>query len=490
MEIKQVNINNLKPAEYNPRSLTEKEYKDLENSLKRFGFVEPLVVNSAKGRENVVIGGHQRLNVAKEMGIKELPVNYVKISNIEKEQELNLRLNKNLGHWDYDLLANFDEDLLQEVGFESEELDDIFGLDIDEEFDVEKELKKVLKDGSKRVKDGDLWQLGEHKLIIGDCIDRENWERLLEEERFDFILTDPPYKLAYTQRARKIKTKDGIKLKKDKLYLSTGKTDSKGRFKGWVKTKNGLGYRQQRTYTGVEKRGGVPEYDEWLSIANDFQNPNGVNVMVFENWRNMVELWQAIEKYWKIHNMVIWWLPKRHQGFSRPYRFFNKYDIAPVASKKQGLNFNSECEEKFEEFLEEKGAKLIEQYCVSIYGQKGNSEWFGPSWSKKEKEEKGYYQKIKGTRWAKVSDHVTWTASSGQNIVFGTKPIQILVPYVKILSARNGIVTEPFSGSGSTLIASEIMKRKCRAIEIEPIYGEVILARWEKFTGERAEKVK
>lgn len=232
MQIKQVKISELNPSEYNPRTLTEKEFKDLKESLERFGFVEPIVVNCAKGRENVVIGGHQRLKVAKEMGLKEIPVHYVRISDIRKEQELNLRLNKNLGHWDYDLLANFDEDLLTDVGFEREELDNIFGLQIDEDYDVEKELQKVLKNGAKRVRDGDIWQLGEHRLVVGSCTDRTNWERLLGQERFDFMFTDPPYKLAYTQRARKVVTKDGAKLKKDKVYLSVGKTDGKGRFKG------------------------------------------------------------------------------------------------------------------------------------------------------------------------------------------------------------------------------------------------------------------
>lgn len=295
------------------------------------------------------------------------------------------------------------------------------------------------------------------------------------------MFTDPPYKIAYTQKGRKIKTKNG-----------TNKTDSKGRFKGWIKTKDGLGYRGQKTYPGVGKRGGVPEYNEWLSIANEFQNLKGVNVMVFENWRNTVELWQAIEKYWKIKNMVIWWLPSRHQGFSRPYRFFNKFDIAPLAGTKDSL-LSDEYESELEAFLQEKGSKLIEQHCISLYGQEGNSEWFGPGWSKKEKEERGYYQKIKGTRWAKVSDHITWneeiTKGRAENIIFEKKPVPILVPYIKILSPRNGIVQEPFCGSGSMIIGCEIMKRKCRAIEIEPIYGEVILARWEKFTNKKAVKL-
>ena len=109
------------------------------------------------------------------------------------------------------------------------------------------------------------------------------------------------------------------------------------------------------------------------------------------------------------------------------------------------------------------------------------------------KEGKSYWDKRKKSKWAKVSDHITWVAqtekASDQNVVFGTKPIQILVPYIKILSPREGIVMEPFGGSGSTLIACEIMKRKCRVIEICDIYAEVIINRWEKFTGKNAEKI-
>ena len=92
-----------------------------------------------------------------------------------------------------------------------------------------------------------------------------------------------------------------------------------------------------------------------------------------------------------------------------------------------------------------------------------------------------------------MNDHITSSvetgSGSGQKIIFGTKPIQILVPYIKILSPRDGIVVEPFAGSGSTIIASEIMKRKCRAIELSTLYGEVIIRRFEKFTGKEATKL-
>jgi len=120
---------------------------------------------------------------------------------------------------------------------------------------------------------------------------------------------------------------------------------------------------------------------------------------------------------------------------------------------------------------------LLDLYDIIFYARKGDSAW----------------QKAKGTKYWMCGDHITWTAeskaSSGQNIIFGTKPIQILVPYIKILSSRGSIVMDPFVGSGSTIIASEIMKRKCRAIEISETYGEVILNRFERFTGQKAVKL-
>ena len=403
-----------------------------------------------------------------ELGIEEVFVMVPNRALTEEEKEkVAIESNREDGQWDYDVLASFDEELLKDVGFGNEELDNIFGLEEADDFDEKKEFEKAVKN-PRGVKTGDIWQLGEHKLIIGDCTQKENWERLLGEERFDLMFTDPPYKLAYCKKkGRKVKTSEGFKWKKDRVYNSVGETDKEGKPKGFGAKQNGF-------YEGVKQKGGVPEYDEWLSIANEFQNPKGANVMIFENWKNLPELWLAMEKYWKMMNMIIWHLPNRMQGFSRKYYFFNKYDIAPLAGN--GVK-NEDYEEELEIYLQEKGQKLLDTYEVSLYGKQGKSEW----------------NKKKGTRWAKVTDHITWTAetekSGGQNIIFGTKPIQILVPYIKILSPRNGIVMEPFCGSGSTIIASEIMKRRCFAIEISETYGEVILNRFERFSGISAVKL-
>lgn len=298
-----------------------------------------------------------------------------------------------------------------------------------------------------------MWKLGEHKLVIGDCVDRNEWNRIFGKEKFDFMFTDPPYQI-------------GANIKGKKKEHRHNKTE--------VEKKEGFGYKGIRKYEGLEGRGGVPDFDEWLLIANEFKNSRGSNVMIFESWKNVVKLWQAIEKYWRIRNIIIWWLPNRCQGFGRRNSFYNKYDIAPLAG--EGV-LNGEYEGELDNYLQEKGQKLLDSYEIILYGKK----------------DKSYWDKRKKTVWAKMTDHITHPAatgkSSGQSLIFGTKPLPILVPYIKILSPRNGIVIDPFCGSGSTMIACEIMKRRCRAIEIEPIYGEVVLMRWEKFTGKKAVKI-
>lgn len=117
MEVIKVPIGELKAAEYNPRQATEKQVAELKASLEKFGFAEPIIVNKNKDRQNVIVGGHFRVRVAKDMGHTEVPVVYVDLS-LPEERELNLRLNKNLGEWDWDKLANeFDKSMLDGVGF-------------------------------------------------------------------------------------------------------------------------------------------------------------------------------------------------------------------------------------------------------------------------------------------------------------------------------------------------------------------------------------
>ena len=122
MKIVTYSIEDLKFADYNPRQLSKEQFNNLKKSIKKFGFVDPVIINKNLKRKNVIIGGHQRVNVAKEIGVKSVPCIELDLS-IEKEKELNVRLNKNNGEWDWDLLANnFDEKDLIDWGFEHYEL--------------------------------------------------------------------------------------------------------------------------------------------------------------------------------------------------------------------------------------------------------------------------------------------------------------------------------------------------------------------------------
>ena len=122
MEIVNIKINDLIAAEYNPRQLTKDQYKHLSDSIKRFGLVDPIIVNKNKDRKNIVVGGHQRIRVAKDLKINDIPCVEVDL-DYDKERELNVRLNKNMGEFDYDVLANmFDMDELIDWGFDDKEL--------------------------------------------------------------------------------------------------------------------------------------------------------------------------------------------------------------------------------------------------------------------------------------------------------------------------------------------------------------------------------
>ena len=115
-------INDLIFADYNPRQLSEDEYKNLKESIEKFGLVDPIIINKNKKRENIIIGGHQRVKVARTMNIKKVPCVELDLT-LEQERELNIRLNKNTGTWDWDILANmFDVDELLEWGFKDFEL--------------------------------------------------------------------------------------------------------------------------------------------------------------------------------------------------------------------------------------------------------------------------------------------------------------------------------------------------------------------------------
>ena len=197
LNIVYVPLKDLKPAAYNPRRWNNSQIESLTESIKRFGLVDPVIANGAMERKNIVIGGHFRLKVAKDLGLTEVPVVYLNIPDVEKEKELNIRLNKNLGEFDLELLKSFEEAFLKDVGFSSAELDEIFNVEsMPEKFDLKKELEK-LNIQKVSVQKGDVYELDGSRLMCGDSTIEKDVLKLMGREKADMCFTDSPYILDY-----------------------------------------------------------------------------------------------------------------------------------------------------------------------------------------------------------------------------------------------------------------------------------------------------
>src|SRR3989344_4416263 len=186
LNIVYVSIGDLKPCEYNPRKWSSEQKKQLKESITRFGCVDPLLANNAKGRENVVLGGNFRLEVLKELDYKEVPVVYVNIPDLEREKELNIRLNKNSGEFDFVMLKDFNEEFLADVGFTTEELDSIFEIDpTPETFDLKLALDKM-NINEITVKKGDRYEIDGSIVMCGDSTVEGDMLKLMDGVKADF----------------------------------------------------------------------------------------------------------------------------------------------------------------------------------------------------------------------------------------------------------------------------------------------------------------
>lgn len=436
LHIKYVQAAGLKPAEYNPRKHDKAAADQLKESIRRFGAVDPIIVNEAKGREGVVVGGNFRLEVLKDLGYEQVPVIFINIPEIEKEKELNIRLNKNQGEFDLELLAQFDEAFLSDIGFDSEELDEVFEDEKTEElFDLEAELEKLeIKEIT--VQKGDIYDLDGSRLMCGDSTVEIDMLALVGSEKIDMVMTDPPYRLEYL----KGKTRHG-------------------------EATTGFGAKKNRRYLETES---LPEdfTERWMANIAKVQNGN-FSIICYENWKNLREIWGVMEKYWKVRNMLVWHLPNRNQGYASQHKFFSKHDIAMVGTSKEHIGT----------ILEDEDALVENEYQTALFAITGKPQWEGYS---------------KGNKYC-PTDFIEFNAadekSSGQAIIFGVKPTEILIPYIKVLTRRGQLVLEPFGGSGSTLIASNMIGRRCFLMEKVPAYAEVIINRWEKYTGKKRRKI-
>ena len=197
MIIEKKKIADLIPAPYNPRQSTAKQEKHLKESLEKFGLVEPIIFNKQTG---YIVGGHFRVRELKKLGINEIECVIVDLNEAD-EKELNIRLNSNTGSWDWDTLANDWEVVDLEA----------WGLDIPQ-FETVKELEaseddyEVPEGGIETdIVIGDLFEIGEHRLLCGDSTDSDAVARLMNGEKANICLSDPPYGISAIEKNSRMK---------------------------------------------------------------------------------------------------------------------------------------------------------------------------------------------------------------------------------------------------------------------------------------------
>jgi len=442
MNIKQVDINSLNPAPYNPRvdlQPTDPEYIKLKNSIVEFGYVEPLVVNQ---NNMVIIGGHQRYKVLKDLGINPVDVVLVDLDEIH-EKSLNIALNKISGDWDADKL----EDLLREInlddsiddlltGFDLEEIDTILGTadDVDDSDSPDlDELSKEMNQPSKEqraIKVGDLFKLGNHKLLCGDSYKEKTYDTLVGSDKPDLIFTDPPY--LYNYKIGRKNYNDGLDHSNYEKLQNYNNDNNLDITKHNV---NNISYLLNKNIDRLWFFCNNVLIEDYLRVAREHKYLSDVHV-----WCKNTPPFCNNKFYNDIEYIIYMHKEKtkfhlQNKGLAEIYkRKFNKDDKLDVPEE------------------------IINKYFYGHYHYISNSE------TNKEKKEFEL-------------EHPT------------VKPLKLIIPKIRVCTVDNSIVVDMFSGSGSVMIACEKLGLTCYAVELNPKYMNETINRWEALTGQKAEYV-
>ena len=209
MKVEKYKINDIKLNPNNPRIIKDDKFKKLVKSIQEFPEmldIRPIVVNS----DMVILGGNMRFKACKEAGLKEIPIIIADNLTEEQQREFLIKDNTSGGEWDFEMLANdWDVEQLEDWGLDLPDFKSDVHLEAEEDdFDTTppEEPKTVL---------GDLYEIGEHRLLCGDSTDSDVVAKLMNGEKYDLIVTDPPYNVSYEG-----KTKDALTIKNDKMKSS------------------------------------------------------------------------------------------------------------------------------------------------------------------------------------------------------------------------------------------------------------------------------
>ena len=458
MEIKKLKVKDLRYAPYNPRKISDEMLEKLKRSIKEFGYVEPIIVNQ---RNMQVVGGNQRLKVLEDLEIEEVEAVIVDLDDA-KEKTLNISLNKITGEWDYIKLKDLLEELdtgtgdIELTGFNMEEIEQLM-TDIGFSDVNENKLPPV----EERTTTGDIWQLGNHRIACGDCTDIELVEKLLEGQKVNVIITSPPY----------------AQQRKDE-------------------------------YGGIS----TEEYGDWFGkvakVMESILNEGGsfflnIKEHVDEGQRSLYVkklIIKMVEEYdWKLIDELVWIKPGLPGGWKNRLR--NEFE--PVFwFAKDGIDI---MEREIKEGKgDEEGEILVDEYGSIFHFSKQEKIRFYPkSVGKISKsvlkstpfnKSKGKTGNItvSGPRTESIARPGNVIKITGNNELWGHPamfPTKLPEFFIKLTTQRGEKVLDPFLGSGSTLMAAEKTKRVGLGIDLQPQYIDIVLTRWEEFTGQKAVKV-
>lgn len=397
----------------NARAHTKKQIGQIADSIKRFGFNNPVLIDDC----GVIIAGHGRVQAAKGLGLAAVPtLSLTHLTPAEKRAYI-LADNKlaELAGWDREILAaelqalidlDFDVEL---TGFEMGEIDLVLQ-DANEarrEGAGPEDAVAEPVSGPTISQRGDLWLLGQHRLLCGDARDDRDYVRLLDHEKAEMAFADPPYNV---------------------------------KIDGHV---CGLGDIHHREFAMASGEMTPEAFTDFLKSSFDCMADHtidGAIHYVCMDWRHLAEMMAAgNEAYTQLKNVCVW--AKSNAGMGSFYR--SQHELVFVW--KSGT------------------APHINNFELGQHGRNRTNVWEYPG-----------VTSMRPGRLEELAMHPT------------VKPVALVADALKDCSNRNGLVLDPFAGSGTILIAAERTGRRARAIEIDPGYVDVAIRRWQAFTGKSA----
>lgn len=421
------------PYVKNPRQISDQERRQLVDSIERLGFAEIPAINT----DNKIVAGHQRLAVMKLLGRGQEEID-VRVPNrlltpAEFDEYL-IRSNKNTGSWDWTKLIGFDQAMLSNVGFNSKEIDKIYAQKEikNDRFDPEQAYNLIKEPDSKI---GEIYQLGEHRLMCGDATNRDHVEKLMAGACADMVFTDPPYNVDYNGSHT---TEDH---RNEDRRMLNDKMDS------------------QQFYNFLEK-----------SIANMMSVCNG-SFYVCMSSSEMHTIKPAFVAAGGHYQSFIIWVK-------------NTFTLG-----------RADWQNKYEPILYGWNSKNKNHYFYGLRDQSNvwkDIDELSPDFDGKKTTIKigSIHLEIDGPVTGRIIDKTgqvdIWEEKKPQRSVEHPtmKPLKLVARAITASSLRGQSVLDLFGGSGSTLIAAHQLGRKCFIMELDPKYCDVIRKRYSLLVGE------